>query len=68
MSFSEMIPATKADHETFVQMLRMMTFGTQLADHIVPYANDPVPEVNDRGGRTASGWKIVYSGVVQDGE
>lgn len=63
-----MIPSTKADAEELTKLLSRSKFGRGMGVHITPYASDPIPEPNDRGGRNGNNWRMVCSAVVQDGE
>lgn len=65
---ARMIPATKSDAEELAQLLTRSKFGKGMGVHITPYASDPIPEPNDRGGRNGNNWRMVCSAVVQDGE
>lgn len=59
-----MIPATQADIDQFKSSIP--PFAASLADDIEPYASDPIPPINTRGGRAAEGFKAVFTGTVQE--
>ncbi|RSH88539.1 uncharacterized protein EHS24_001084 [Apiotrichum porosum] len=60
-----MTPSTRDDIENFKRLVQHAPFGAGLALNIAPYATDPIPPLNLRGGRNAEGWRAVYEGVVQ---
>lgn len=63
-----MIPATEEDIAQFAATVSHAPFGAALAPQIKPYASDPLPPINSRGGRAAEGWRAVYSGTVMKGK
>lgn len=68
LTMATMTPSTRDDIENFKRLVQHAPFGAGLALNIAPYATDPIPPLNLRGGRNAEGWRAVYEGVVQPGE
>lgn len=62
-----MVPATQADKDSF-QAGGMSNYSKGMVKHIEPYAYDPIPEVNAKGGRNVDGWRSVWAATVQKGE
>lgn len=50
------------------RVLSKMPFASDIiAPHIRLVGQQPLPEINARGGRDIEGWKAVYEAVVQPG-
>lgn len=65
-SNSNMIPATDEDKALFKAGIRS-NYCPDMIRHIEPYAYDPIPAVNAKGGRNVDGWKSVFRATVQKG-
>lgn len=65
-SNSNMIPATQEDKDAFQNGL-LSNYSKDMIKDIEPYAYDPIPAVNAKGGRNVDGWRSVFAGTVQKG-
>lgn len=65
-SNSNMIPATQEDKEAFQSGL-LSNYSKGMMKDIEPYAYDPIPAVNAKGGRNVDGWRSVFAATVQNG-
>lgn len=66
-SNSNMIPATQEDKDAFQQGM-LSNYSKGMIKDIEPYAYDPIPAVNAKGGRNVDGWRSVFAATVQKGE
>lgn len=65
-SNSNMVPATQEDKDAF-RAGQMSNYSKGMVKHIEPYAYDPIPAVNAKGGRNVDGWRSVFAATVQNG-
>lgn len=65
-SNSNMIPATQEDKDAFQQGM-LSNYSKGMIKDIEPYAYDPIPAVNAKGGRNVDGWRSVFVATVQKG-
>lgn len=63
------VPATEEDTELLNRWLYRMPFaGDTFATGCRAVEAEPLPPVNERGGRDAEGWTAVYEATVKEGE
>lgn len=66
---ADLVAPSAEDHANVKLILSRMPFAsTIIAPHVRLVGQQPLPEINARGGRDVEGWTAIYEAVVQPGK